>query len=131
MEAYRVNAFQKFIVANTYLFDDSARLSYLYAYNPATLEEAAIAPPEELSVLKPSGDEVAWWAEAPYHVIGLDSYPECAKSENKLSCIQNGAFLATSEKLPEIQYDYLFVIKGRSVEVLSDANDMGFESVAD
>ena len=122
IEAYRVNSFQRFIVANAYLFDDDARLSYLYAYDPATLDGAKIVTDPEIrssqfSVLKPSGDGRTWWAEAPYIVIDFDSYPMCPKGGDKLSCMQEeGAFLATGEKHPAIPYAYLFVIKEEPAE---------------
>ena len=116
-EAFRVNAYQKFIVANTYLFDDGAQLSYLYAYDPSIWVGAERAIGPEFRVLAPSEDTTTWWAESPYHVVDLDSYAVCADSEDKLPCIRDhGAYLASSMKHPEFKHDGLFVIKEALVE---------------
>ena len=122
VEAYRVNALQKFIVANTYLFADSSKLSYLYAYDPHRLESAHIVEALDTRVLEPSGKETKWWAEDSYQVIDFDSYPVCAEGKTKLTCLHDGAFLATKEKHPDIKYDHLFVIKGLPAETSTDIN---------
>ena len=111
-QAYRVNAYQKFILANTYLFDDDARPSYLYAYDPATWKGTELAIEPWFLVLAPSQETTRWWTEPSYHIVELDSYTVCADSEDKLSCVrEHGAFLATSRKYPELEHDDLFVIK--------------------
>ena len=123
-EAHRVNAYQKFILANTYLFDHDARLSYLYAYDPIAWKGAEHAIGQEFRLLVPSGDTTPWWAESPYHVVDLDSYTICADSEDTLNCIRDhGVYLATGRKHPELEHEGLFVIKEAPVENPSETND--------
>ncbi len=111
-EAFRVNAYRKFIVANTYLFDSDAHLSYLYAYDPTAWEGVEHAIESEFRVLAPGEDTTTWWAESPYRVVDLDSYTTCADSEDKLHCIRDhGAYLASSKKYPGFKHEGLFVIK--------------------
>ncbi|MYJ96113.1 MAG: hypothetical protein F4053_11180 [Proteobacteria bacterium] len=123
-EAHRVNAYQKFIIANTYLFDHDARLSYLYAYDPTAWKGAEHTIGQEFRLLVPSGDTMPWWAEPPYHVVNLDSYTICADSEDRLNCIRDhGAYLASSKKYPEFKHEGLFVIKEAPVENPSETSD--------
>lgn len=130
VEAHRVNAIQKFIVVNTYLFDHDAQLSYLYAYNPTTWESAGFSVEPEISVLEPIEDGKTWWAESPFRVVDIDSYVACSDSEEKFACIEHkGAYLATSEEHPELKYDDLFVIKGVPFEIPSDTIDNDSKSV--
>ena len=123
-KAHRVNAYQKFIIANTYLFDVDAQLSYLYAYDPNAWKGAEHAIGQEFHVLAPGEDATIWWAESPYHVVDLDSYTICADSEDWLNCIRDhGAYLASSKKYPEFKYESLFVIKEAPVENPSETSD--------
>lgn len=131
-EAFRVNAYQKFIIANTYLFDDDAQLSYLYAYDPTAWEGAEHAIEQEFRILAPGEDTTTWWAESPYRVVDIDSYTMCADSEDKLHCIRDhGAYLASSRKHPGFKHEGLFVIKGAPVESPLDKSDNSPEANAE
>lgn len=130
VEAHRVNAIQKFIVVNTYLFDHDAQLSYLYAYNPTTWKSAGISVEPEISILEPIEDKKTWWSESPFRVVDIDSYVACSDSEEKFACIEHqGAYLATSKEHPELKYDDLFVVKGVPFEIPSDTIDNDSESI--
>ena len=61
VEALRVNAYQKIIIANTYLFDEDAQLSYLYAYDPLSWDSAELAVAADVRVLEPGADKTTWW----------------------------------------------------------------------
>ena len=132
VEALRVNAYQKFIIANTYLFEEDAHFSYLYAYDPLSWDTAELAAAPKLRVLEPRADRTTWWSEPPFRVVELDSYAACADSKDKLRCIgEKGAYLASGRKHPELEYEGLFVIKEAPVENPSETSDSSPQSNAE
>lgn len=124
VEALRVNAYLKFIIANTYLFEEDAHFSYLYAYDPLSWDSVELEAAPYLRVLEPGADSTAWWSEPPFRVVELDSYTACADSKDELRCIgEKGAYLASGRKHPELEHEGLFVIKEAPVENPSETSD--------